>query len=270
MSLAEARDLLARLYAALDGFHAGGGPGPLRELLTGDVVWRVPGRSAVAGEHHGLDAALRHLARHRDLAAGTVRLTCRAVLAGDDGRIAALTDGRATLGGRDVTWSAAALHRVRDGRIAACHVLPCDPVAFDALWPAPAGGPAHVAGLRPRPRHCDAQGIVHAARYYEFFEDAFLGWLDEHAGGYARLRAGTGTDLVVVSSGCDHASPARLDDRLTITARPARRGRTSLTMTYEIHRGGTLVVTGRTTYVAVAAGAPTPLPAPLTAALDRP
>jgi acyl-CoA thioesterase FadM len=32
-----------------------------------------------------------------------------------------------------------------------------------------------------RPRHCDAQAMVHAARYHDFYEDAFLGWL-EHIG----------------------------------------------------------------------------------------
>ncbi|HEY7487087.1 MAG TPA: thioesterase family protein [Streptosporangiaceae bacterium] len=131
-----------------------------------------------------------------------------------------------------------------------------------------AAGPAQRTSLRVRPRFCDAQGMVHAARYYEFFEDAFIEWLDEHVGGYARLRE-AGTDLVVVASGCEHANPARLDDRLTVHAQPERRGRTSLTMSYVIRRGETLIVTGRTTYVAVAGETGSvPLPEPLTAALD--
>lgn len=128
-------------------------------------------------------------------------------------------------------------------------------------------GPVHVAPLRVRPRYCDAQGMVHASRFYEFFEDAFLGWLDEHVGGYERLRQ-TGTDLVVVASGCDHGDPARLDDRLTVHVRPVGAGRTSLTMSFTIRRQETVIVTGRTTYVAVGdAKGSVPLPECLTAAL---
>src|SRR3954469_18000525 len=58
--------------------------------------------------------------------------------------------------------------------------------------------------VRVRPRHCDAQAMVHAARYYEFFEDDFLDWLDVHAGGYRQLRERTGVDLVIVTSGCEY------------------------------------------------------------------
>ncbi|MGH3390098.1 MAG: NUDIX domain-containing protein [Actinomadura sp.] len=131
-------------------------------------------------------------------------------------------------------------------------------------------GPVHVSPLRVRPRYCDAQGMVHASRYYEFFEDAFLGWLDEHVGGYERLRR-AGTDLVVVASGCDHGEPARLDDRLAVDVRPVRVGRTSLTMSFTIRRQETVIVTGRTTYVAVGDGTGSvPLPEPLTAALRSP
>ena len=53
---------------------------------------------------------------------------------------------------------------------------------------------ASVSRLRVPPRHCDAQGMLHAGRYYEYFEDAFLDWIDQHANGYRQLRS-TGVDL---------------------------------------------------------------------------
>jgi acyl-CoA thioesterase FadM len=36
-----------------------------------------------------------------------------------------------------------------------------------------------VLQVRIPPRHCDSQGMMHAASPYEYFEDAFLAWLEE-------------------------------------------------------------------------------------------
>jgi YbgC/YbaW family acyl-CoA thioester hydrolase len=263
----EARRLLARLHEAQNIFYRGGADSAvLRDLLTDDITWHVPGRNAISGEHRGIDAVVDYFARRRDLAARTLGLTTREILTGDDW-IAAVTDGHAVVDGKDVDWSTVGLYRVRQERVAECRLLPFDVEAFDAIWAA-RPGPGHEATVPVRPRYCDAQGMVHASRYYEFFEDAFLGWLDEHVGGYGRLRA-AGTDLVVVASSCDHALPARLDDRLAVEVRPIRAGRTSLTMSFTIRRHAATIVTGRTTYVAVATdgrGA-VPLPGPLVTAL---
>lgn len=120
--------------------------------------------------------------------------------------------------------------------------------------------PASTSRLRVRPRHCDAQAMVHAARYYEFFEDAFLDWLDAHAGGYRRLREETGVDMVIVTSGCEYRTPARLDDDLVLDCRPEKVGRTSLTLRCTVLRGDEVLAVGRTTYVCVRDGAPVPVP----------
>jgi YbgC/YbaW family acyl-CoA thioester hydrolase len=117
-----------------------------------------------------------------------------------------------------------------------------------------------MSRLRVRPRHCDAQAMVHASRYYEFFEDAFLDWLDEHAGGYRRLRERDGLDLVIVASGCEYRRPARLDDELTVETRVEEIGRTSLTARFTVRRGPDVLAAGHATYVAVGEGAPVPLP----------
>lgn len=105
---------------------------------------------------------------------------------------------------------------------------------------------------------------MHAARYYEYFEDAFLDWLGAR-GGYDRLRQ-EGADLVVKVSGCEHHSPARLGDVLAVETAPARIGGTSMTMTFTMRRGeGELVAVGTITYVCVRDGRAAPLPAMLTA-----
>jgi YbgC/YbaW family acyl-CoA thioester hydrolase len=106
--------------------------------------------------------------------------------------------------------------------------------------------------------------MMHATRYYEYFEDAFLDWLDAR-GGYDRLRQ-EGADLVVKASGCEHHSPARLGDVLAVESAPARVGTTSITMTFTMRRAAdVLVAVGTITYVCVRDGRAAPLPAMLTA-----
>jgi acyl-CoA thioesterase FadM/ketosteroid isomerase-like protein len=261
----DAAALLHRLHAAQNRFYAGGDAAPLREILTEDIAWHVPGRNAIAGDHHGVEAVLAYFRRRRELADRTFRMHTRDVLTGDGDSITALTDGSAIIVGEERTWSTVGLYRVRDGRIAACRMLPLDPVAFDAIWadrsPAVDTGtvPVSVHRTRIRPRHCDAQGVLHAARYYEYFEDAFLDWLDEHVGGYEALRS-TGVDLAVVASGCEHHRGPRLNDLISVEVRPTGAGRTSLSMSFGVRDGDGLLARGHATYVAVSGGGPVPLP----------
>jgi hypothetical protein len=139
MDRAEAVQLLRRLHAAQGAFYAGGEEAPLRALLADDVHWHVPGRNAIAGHYRGVDAVFAYFRRRRDLADQTFRLHPGDVLAGDGDRIAALTDGTAMIRGVERRWSTVGLYQVRDGRVAACWLLPLDPVSFDEIWADPGG-----------------------------------------------------------------------------------------------------------------------------------
>lgn len=264
-----AAEVIARLHQAQTKHYGVGAEAGVREVLTPDVSWHVPGDNAIAGDYHGIEPVLAYFRRRRDLADSTFTMMLRDVLVGQSDHAAALTDGTATINGERHTWSTVGLYRIFGGRIAACWLLPLDPFAFDAIWSrGPIRTPRATTTFRTtaRPRHCDAQGALHASRYYEYFEDAFLHWLDTNMGGYSALRA-TGTDLVVVASGCDHHQGARLGDELEIEVRPEAAGRTSLSMVFAV-RGdaGEALATGRTTYVAVSADQGTvPLPAALQA-----
>jgi YbgC/YbaW family acyl-CoA thioester hydrolase len=110
-----------------------------------------------------------------------------------------------------------------------------------------------------RPRHCDAQGMLHAARYYEYFEEAFLQWLPAVGLPYDELVA-TGVDLVIVESRCTHRRPVGLNDTVTITVTPVHVGGRSLGIQLDVSVGSELAATGHITYVAVHDGRPTPLP----------
>jgi hypothetical protein len=132
---AAAVDALAALHAAQAVFYAGGVEAPLRAVLRPEIEWHVPGRNAIAGDYHGVDEVMGYFARRRDHAARTFRMHPGDVLVGEGDRVAVITDGSATIGGREERWSTVGLYRVSgDGRIAGCWLLPLDPAAFDRIW----------------------------------------------------------------------------------------------------------------------------------------
>jgi uncharacterized protein len=127
-------DLLDRLHTAQNELYAGGSGAALRLLLAEGITWTVPGDNGIAGAYRGLGEVLGYFERRRDLADGTFRMLRQDVLVGDGDRLAALTDGVATIRGAEHRWSTVGLYDVADGRITACWLLPLDPRAFDAIW----------------------------------------------------------------------------------------------------------------------------------------
>jgi ketosteroid isomerase-like protein len=115
-------------------FYAGEDDGAVRDVLTDDVEWHVPGDNAIAGDYHGIDAVLDYFTRRRALANNTFRMHPRDILTGSGDEVAALTDGTATIDGVEHAWSTVGLYRIRGDRISACWLLPLDPVAFDTIW----------------------------------------------------------------------------------------------------------------------------------------
>jgi len=127
-------DLLDRLHDAQNEFYAGGPGAALEQLLAADITWAVPGDNRIAGTYRGLEEVFDYFRRRRDLADRTFRMERRDVLVGDGDRVAALTDGFATIRGADHHWSTVGLYELSGERIAACWLLPLDQGAFDAIW----------------------------------------------------------------------------------------------------------------------------------------
>jgi ketosteroid isomerase-like protein len=116
-------------------FYAGGEAEPLRAMLTDDVVWHVPGRNPIAGDHTGIDAVMDYFERRRALARATFQVHVREVLASGD-LVVQLAGGTAQLGGRDVAWETIGIFRVRDDKIAEGRLVPFDQHLFDEVWSA--------------------------------------------------------------------------------------------------------------------------------------
>ena len=105
----------------------------VRNHVRADVVYRIPGRSTIAGEFRGIDGFARILRRLRDETNGTIVVEPRAVLA-DDENLIVRCRVTADRGGQ------AARHRellcvpLRHGKVADGTVFVSDPHHVDEFW----------------------------------------------------------------------------------------------------------------------------------------
>ena len=134
MKRVTAIDLLDRLHEAQNEFYTGGSGAAFQQLLAPNITWTVPGDNRIAGTYRGLEEVLDYFRRRRDLADHTFQMKRRDVLVGDGDRVAALTDGFATIRDVEHRWSTVGLYDVIDRQIAACWLLPLDQPAFDEIW----------------------------------------------------------------------------------------------------------------------------------------
>jgi RNA 2',3'-cyclic 3'-phosphodiesterase len=113
--------------------YRGAGLDGLRSLLDEEVVWHVPGRSRIAGEHRGVDTVLAYLELRSRMTDATFRVVVHgmALIAG---RVVQLAGGRAVRDGREVSWETVGVFRVAGGRVAECRLVPFDQEAFDEIW----------------------------------------------------------------------------------------------------------------------------------------
>lgn len=131
---ADPTSVVQRFYAVQAQVYAGSAPVDLiRDVLDAEVVWHVPGASAIAGEHRGVEAVLEYFDTRRRMTDSTFRVTVHgsAMIAG---RVVQLAGGEALRDGREVSWETVGVFRVADGRIAECWLVPFDQAVFDSIW----------------------------------------------------------------------------------------------------------------------------------------
>ena len=90
----------------------------------------------------------------------------------------------------------------------------------------------------------DAGGIVFYANYLKFFERARTEWLRALGHSQQAMVDTTGCMFVVQETSVRYASPARLDDQLTITVDVRERGRASLRIAQQAWCGERLLAEG--------------------------
>ena len=110
--------------------------------------------------------------------------------------------------------------------------------------------------------HTDAGGVVYHGTYLDFMEAARIELL--HALGFdlAELAGRAGVLFIVYGLAVDYHKPARLNDRLTVTATIARIGGARLEFDQRVRRGDELLVSARVKAACVHPGTYKPVPLP--------
>jgi ketosteroid isomerase-like protein len=118
-----------------DGYEAfaKGDLATLRELLTEDVVWHVPGHSALAGDYAGIDAVLAFFGRVMELSESSFRAEPLTLLA-DDHYGATPVRITAHRGDRHLDVMNVQAARLQDGRVVEFWDTTTDPDAVEAFW----------------------------------------------------------------------------------------------------------------------------------------
>jgi ketosteroid isomerase-like protein len=110
-------------------------PTVVAEYVHPDFVYRIPGRSKVAGEFHGIEGFVEALTRLRDESDGTLELTPVAVLA-DDEHLLARARVTARRGGKRLDTENCYAFRFVNGKVADGQVFLSDPEHVDDFWSA--------------------------------------------------------------------------------------------------------------------------------------
>jgi len=113
----------------------------------------------------------------------------------------------------------------------------------------------------------DAQGVVYYANYFRFMERSRTEWLEALGIDHAKLMNESNRILVVSEAHAKFLVPARLGDRLLVTAALARLGRATFDIEQNIYRHskeGELLIQGGVTAACLEAGTMKPKRIPRT------
>ena len=122
--------LIRRMHRAL---AEGNYPPVLREILAKDVVWHIPGRHPLAGEHGGIEAVLAAMGRFEELSGRSIRTQLHDLLAGDAHAVALLR-AAGERAGRRYDAREVDIYHVQDGRITEFWSFSEDQRATDEFW----------------------------------------------------------------------------------------------------------------------------------------
>ena len=125
-------DNVSRVRDAFKAFAARD-PITVGRLIGDGVVWRVPGRSAMAGEYYGRAEIFEFLRRTAVLTNGTYRTQVVNVWGGDD-LVVALYRAMGRRNGRELDIPQALVFRFEGNTLREVLAVPSDPAEFDEFW----------------------------------------------------------------------------------------------------------------------------------------
>ncbi len=130
MSAEENAELVRRGYAA---FNAGDME-TLTELFDENASWHTPGRSPVAGDHVGRDAAFAQFGRYGGDTQGTFKAELLQVVADDDGHAVGIHHNSGERNGKHLDVDCCLAFEIEDGRVTSGREHFYDLHAWDEFW----------------------------------------------------------------------------------------------------------------------------------------
>lgn len=130
MGAEENAAIVRRGYAA---FNAGD-MDTLTGLFDESAVWHTPGRSPIAGDHEGREAAFAQFGRYGGETGGTFQATLRHVLADDEGRVVGIHRNTAERNGKRLDVDCCLVFELEDGRVTDGREYFSDTRAWDEFW----------------------------------------------------------------------------------------------------------------------------------------
>lgn len=130
MAAKEDAELIRRGYEAFNK----GDMETLTELFDENAAWHTPGRSSVAGDHEGREAAFALFGRYGGETGGTFKAELRYVLADDDGHAVGIHHNSAERDGKQLDVDCALVFEIKDGRVVDGREHFYDLDAWDEFW----------------------------------------------------------------------------------------------------------------------------------------
>jgi len=106
----------------------------LTELFDERASWHTPGRSPIAGDHQGRDAAFAQFGRYGGETNGTFKANLLHVLKGDDGRVVGIHRNTAERNGKHLDVTCCLVFEFKDGRVLDGREYVFDLQAWDEFW----------------------------------------------------------------------------------------------------------------------------------------
>ena len=130
MGAAENAAVIRRGYEA---FNAGD-MNTLTELFDENASWHTPGRSSLAGDHEGREAAFAQFGRYGGETGGTFKAELQHLLADDEGRVVGIHHNSAERDGKHLDVDCCIVFAVEGGRITDGREHFYDLHAWDEFW----------------------------------------------------------------------------------------------------------------------------------------
>jgi hypothetical protein len=105
-----------------------------KEHCSENIIYRIAGRSPIAGEYHGIEQFYQLLQRVKDMSGGSISLEPKTVLA-DDNTVMKYARATAEREGKMLDIDHAYYYRFdENGKMVEGRTIPVDLYAFDEFW----------------------------------------------------------------------------------------------------------------------------------------